>query len=541
MDPSLASSGSPVPLSSVICTEELNRRPARLPDLEAVTEALLTLARTLAEAPDHILQQLAETALNLCSAQSSGISLLEEEEGRKIFRWHGVAGLYAPRLWGTMPREFSPCGTVVDTDAVQLMSRLERHYTYFAEVQPPVTEVLLVPFHLAGKAVGTIWVVAHDESRKFDAEDARVLNTLGDFAACAYQALSRTLALKSLVATIRDPLLVLDRDFRITFASRSYFETFQVTPEMTEGHLLSEVGNGQWDIPALRAALDVMSREEGTLENFEVVRNFPGLGRRAMLLNASKLARSSNSSGLILLAIDDITTRKLKEEELLRSNEDSQRFAHAAAHDLRAPLNSSMALLELFKQRAEPNVEEGQRHLLSLIKNNLQRLENLMSDILAYTEAGSAPKISVVPLEEPLRMALADLRKDIDKAGAHFNSGAMPLVQTDPSLMNFVFQNLLGNALKFQSEKPLQVEISARQADDEWVISIADNGQGFDSAFAEHIFLPFERLHGRQIPGSGIGLATCKRIIERLGGRIWAESTPGKGSTFSFTLQAISS
>lgn len=133
-------------------------------------------------------------------------------------------------------------------------------------------------------------------------------------------------------------------------------------------------------------------------------------------------------------------------------------------------------------------------------------------------------------------MALADLQKDIEKAGAHFYYGAMPSVETDPSLINFVFQNLLSNALKFRSEKPLQVQIAANRVNDEWVISIADNGQGFDSAYAEHIFLPFERLHSRQIPGSGIGLATCKRTIERLGGRIWAESSAGNGATFYFAL-----
>jgi signal transduction histidine kinase len=534
-----ASPNLPLPLASVICTEELNHRETRPPNLEAVTEALVMLARTLANSPERILQQLVETSLRLCSAQSSGLSLLEEEDGRKIFRWHGVAGEYAPHLWGTTPREFSPCGTVLDTDAVQLMSRLDRHYTYFAQVEPRIEEALLIPFHIAGKAVGTLWVISHDKARRFDAEDARVLSALGEFAAAAYQALSGTLALNSIIATVRDPLVVLDQNFRITTVSRSYYEAFQATPEVTEGRLLFEIGNGQWDIPALRASLEGLLLHEGTLENFEVARDFPGLGRRIMLLNARKLLGESNPRGLILLAIDDITTRKQKEDELLRSNEDSQRFAQAAAHDLRAPLHSSMALLELLDQRAEKTMEEGQRHLLSLVRTSLRRLENLMSDLLSYTEAGSAQNISVVPLEEPLQMALADLQKDIAQAGARVNCGAMPSLNTDRSLMSFVFQNLLSNALKFRSERPLQVQIAATKADEGWVISVADNGEGFDSQYAEQIFQPFERLHGRETPGSGIGLATCKRIIERLGGRIWAESTAGKGASFYFTLPAI--
>src|ERR1700680_3337818 len=150
-------SNCPVPLESVICTQELHRRQARHPDHAAVTAALIALAQTMANSPEHILQELVATALKLCLAHSAGISLLEEEDGRKIFRWHGVAGQYAPHLWGTTPREFSPCGTVLDTDAVQLMSYLDRHFTYFTQVEPRISEALLVPFYVGGEAVGTVW------------------------------------------------------------------------------------------------------------------------------------------------------------------------------------------------------------------------------------------------------------------------------------------------------------------------------------------------------------------------------------------------
>lgn len=320
-----AHSSAAVPLESVLCTEELDRRPAREPNLEALTGALVTLAKTLANSPERVLQQLVETALELCLAQSSGISLLEEEEGRKIFRWHGVAGEYAPHLWGTTPREFSPCGTVLDTDAVQLMSHLDRHFTQFTQVEPRIAEALLVPFHVAGEAVGTVWVISHDQTRQFDAEDARVLTTLGEFAAAAYQALSETLPLKSIFATIREPLLVLDSTLRVRTASRSFYRTFQVTPSVTEGRLLSELGNGEWNVPALRARLEAMSPEEGMFESFEITRTFPSLGQRVMSLNARKLWREDNPTGLILLAVEDITDRKRLEEELLHSHQDSQR------------------------------------------------------------------------------------------------------------------------------------------------------------------------------------------------------------------------
>jgi transcriptional regulator with GAF, ATPase, and Fis domain len=314
-----------ISLESVLSTKELILRPARPPDFEALSAALTTLAQGLSRSPEHILQQLVETSLDLCHAHSSGISLLEEENGRKIFRWHGVAGRYAPHLWGTTPREFSPCGTVLDTDAVQLMSHLDHHFTYFAEVDPRIAEALLIPFHVNGEAVGTVWAISHDHTRQFDAEDARVLSALGEFAAAAYQALSETLAMKSVLATIREPLLILDSALRVRTANRSFCRTFQVSQEITEEHFLYQLGNGEWDIPELRKLLEAILPHDSVFENFEVTKTFPALGRRTMLLNARKLWREESPTGLILLAIEDITSRQLSKGERLRFQEDSER------------------------------------------------------------------------------------------------------------------------------------------------------------------------------------------------------------------------
>jgi signal transduction histidine kinase len=416
------------------------------------------------------------------------------------------------------------------------MSNLDRHFSYFAKVAPRIEEALLVPFHVGGQAVGTIWVISHDESRRFDAEDARVLTTLGEFAAAAYQAVSGMIALKAIIATIRQPLVVLDGGLRIRLASRSFYENFQVTPEATEGQYLYELGNGQWNIPALRSLLEDILPKETVLENFELTHDFPSLGRRVMMLNARKLVREGPAE-LILLAIEDITARKHIEEELLRSHEDSQRFAYVAAHDLRSPLHSSMTLLELVERNAKAIMEEDDRHMLSLARGGLQRLEGLMSDILAYSQLGGAQNSTIVPLQESLQIALTNLQGEIDSTEAHVNYGLLPSLKADRSLMTLVFQNLIGNALKFRSagESP-HIEIESRRTQREWIVSVADNGQGFDPHYAEQIFLPFKRLHGLETPGSGIGLATCKRIMDRLGGRIWAEAAPGKGATFYFTL-----
>ena len=177
-------------VDSVVATTELERRPTRAPRYEAENRALVELARHLAVSPDDILQKLVETSLELCEAHSAGISLIEEEDGRRIFRWSAIAGMFEKNLGGTTPRDFSPCGVVLDTNAPQLFSRPARHYPYLEAASPPIVEALLQPFSVADRPIGTLWVMANDEQRKFDAEDLRVLGNLATFAAGAYQVVS---------------------------------------------------------------------------------------------------------------------------------------------------------------------------------------------------------------------------------------------------------------------------------------------------------------------------------------------------------------
>jgi signal transduction histidine kinase len=184
---------SRVPLDEIINTIELERRPSRPPDYRSESEALAGLMAALAEATerggaDSLPQTLSETALGLCRAHSAGVSLLDQEGGAGIFRWRGAAGVWAKFLGGSMPRDMSPCGVVLDRDRPLLMSYPERHFLYEGEAQP-IAEALLVPFHHEGKAVGTVWIIAHDETRRFDAEDLRLMTRLSRFAATAFHLL----------------------------------------------------------------------------------------------------------------------------------------------------------------------------------------------------------------------------------------------------------------------------------------------------------------------------------------------------------------
>ena len=175
-------------LRSMLSIEELLRRPSRPPDYEADSSALVALAQSMAASPEGILQKLAETALTLCGGHSAGLSLLEDGDQRSHFHWRAISGQWAPHLDGGTPRDFGPCGTVLDQAAPMLCSHPELDFPYWASVYPVLEEALLVPFYVNGEATGTIWVVAHDSSRRFDAEDLRLLTSLGAFASAGYQA-----------------------------------------------------------------------------------------------------------------------------------------------------------------------------------------------------------------------------------------------------------------------------------------------------------------------------------------------------------------
>ncbi len=174
-----------VPVESILCNEELTRRPSRAPNYESECRALNALAQKLADSPEIILQSLTDTILEVLQAGSAGISLLTKDEKR--FHWPAIAGIWKPHIGGGTPRDFGPCGDVLDRNIPLMMKRVELRYDYFRPVTPCVEECLLVPFYVRGKAVGTIWAVAHDVSRKFDSEDMRLLTSMARFASSAFQ------------------------------------------------------------------------------------------------------------------------------------------------------------------------------------------------------------------------------------------------------------------------------------------------------------------------------------------------------------------
>ncbi len=293
--------------------------------------------------------------------------------------------------------------------------------------------------------------------------------------------------------------------------------------------LFTGVGDEEMAVRAMKAGADHylskggLSREglfyalENAIEHFEV---------RLSRHRISKLLERAN-------------------EELKRSNEDLERFAFAVSHDLKSPIRTVSLCAQLLANRCDAADAEASE-LSQIIQSNAKRAAELIEDLLTHARLGSQDDIAgvktgqVSQLEEGVRSAVESLKGELRETGAEIVYGSLPSVVVSKTHLAQVFQNLIENAVKYRRPTVIpRIEISAQEQGGQWVIAVEDNGQGFEPDYADVIFQPFKRLHGTEYPGSGIGLATCRKIVERNGGRIWAKSTPNAGSTFYFCLPAV--
>jgi len=225
--------------------------------------------------------------------------------------------------------------------------------------------------------------------------------------------------------------------------------------------------------------------------------------------------------------------------ELTRSNAELEQFASVTSHDLQAPLTTISMYAELLERRRGEQAD-GDLDLVDGIRGATQQARTLIRDLLDYSRAGRGSlNVEDVPAGLVVEQALEQLAGAIEESGARLSVGELPVVRADRANLCRVFQNLIGNAVKFTSEETAHVHIEAEREGGHWRFSVRDNGIGMNPDHARRIFEPFQRLHGEEdYPGTGIGLAVCERIVDQLGGRIWVTSRPGEGSVFSFTLPA---
>ena len=247
-----------------------------------------------------------------------------------------------------------------------------------------------------------------------------------------------------------------------------------------------------------------------------------------------------NGQSYVVTSVVDISARKDAERELKRSNDELQRFAYVASHDLQEPLRTVASYVQLLERRYGDRFDADGREFMAFVVDGARRMQRMVDDLLTLSRVGShGVELVPVPADEVLDRAIDDLKLALEESGATVTRAPLPVVRGDARQLEQLFANLIGNALKFAGPTAPRIEVGARREGAEWVISVRDHGIGIEPQYFDRIFVIFQRLHGRdEYPGTGIGLAICKKIVERHGGRIWVDSQPGAGSTFHFTLAA---
>ena len=253
-------------------------------------------------------------------------------------------------------------------------------------------------------------------------------------------------------------------------------------------------------------------------------------------LLAGLVSRLEADAQKLQATIEELQSRLRQEEQ--RHNEDLRQFSYAVSHDLREPLRMISSYTQLLDRRYAGKLDDDGRQFVGFIVDAVMRMEQLLADLLSYSHQFRPPdKLpAVLETEGVLAAVLLTLEKEIRNSGAEVTHGPLPNVIFDFDRLSQIFRQLVTNSIKFHAADPPRIHISAHESERETAFSVSDNGVGIDPRYHEQIFGVFRRLHGREKPGTGIGLAICKRIIEQRGGRIWVESEPGKGATFRFTV-----
>jgi PAS domain S-box-containing protein len=358
---------------------------------------------------------------------------------------------------------------------------------------------------------------------------------------------------ENIVETVREPLVVLNSELKILTANLSFYETFKVTPEETIGHFIYDLGNRQWDIPKLRVLFEDILPHDTVISGYEVEHDFLDIGLKTILLNARQIFRKDIGSHIILLAMEDITERKRAGEEIRRlnvslgeraneleaANQELETFNYTVAHDLRQPLNVMSMYCQSIKLLCGDQLQEECQGYVQDAYSATLRMDRLIGALLDFSRMGRVqPHRESVDLSMLVHEVARSLQLTEPARQVQFRVADGIVAHGDAGLLQVVLDNLLGNAWKYSGmREQVVIEFGVRVKCGMTAYFVQDNGAGFAMADAAKLFTPFQRLPGSEkSKGFGIGLATVERIIRKHGGRVWAESEPGTGATFYFTL-----
>jgi len=393
---------------------------------------------------------------------------------------------------------------------------------------------------------------------------------------------------QSIVANLREPLLVLDKNLRIKTANNAFYKVFKFSEGETENVLIYELGNNSWDIPDLRKLLERVIPKKTVINDYQITHTFEGLGEIIMLINARKVVTEHETEELLLLSIEDITEKvlerkkreeiqatytkeleekvqertqeiKLTNEELLQKNKELvimnkelEAFTYVSSHDLQEPLRKIQTYADLIQKREDQNISDKGKTYFSIILNSAQHMRELIDDLLAFSKlATSERKYITTNLKTVIKKVTASLQETIKEQNATIEVTGNCEADIIPFQFRQLMQNLISNALKFSKpgvpphivvrcriKKGSELNFEQLAQNKEYChISVTDNGIGFEDGYSEKIFEVFQKLHGKDnYPGTGIGLATVRKIVDNHNGLITATSEVGKGTTFDIYL-----
>jgi PAS domain S-box-containing protein len=566
-------------LESVLCSEELDRRPSRPPDYETGNRALISLAQALADSPSSILQTLADTILSVFKCGSAGISLVTEDGTR--FHWPAIAGVWTPHIGGGTPRDFGPCGDVLDRNCPLLFTHFERRYTYFLRVTPPVEECLLVPFYVAGKAVGTIWAISHDdrpEARKFDNEDRRMLESLGTFASAAYQAVEQLRAIKEqeqkrqeaaqalrdmndalLVSSVKqhelaeqamsaeaakrnsqtryrrlfesakDGILILDADTgKIIEANACMAGLMETEPQELLGKELWEIGLVSDKSASEAAVRELLANGSIRYENLPLESTSGRLVEVEVVANVYR----DDVHSVVQCNIRDITERcrlerTTQEQAAALADRDRRKdeFLAMLSHELRnplAPILNATLVLRLFSNRnrlhgiENPTLDES----TSIIERQVSQLARIVDELLEVSRITSG-RIQLhqerIALRVVVENAVATVRSLIDQH-KHELTVSLPTQTIWLNADAARLEQVIVNLLANAAkytEPGGQVWLTLEEDGKEALLRVRDTGVGIAPETLPHIFDLFTQAE-RSLDRSQGGLGIGLALVQRV-------------------------